>query len=161
MILETLTSWRTVRLIARSAVVLLVVRLGLRVAGLPEVLRWLHLDAGPRRQDLATLTGLAYYTDRWLALFPANPNGNCLPRAVALYRLARASGFPVRFQCGVQRRGTQLGGHAWLLMEDRALLESTNQWAQFAVIFSFPPTGAADPGTIAPIGRPDSSPPAT
>lgn len=156
MIPEALTSWRRIRLIARSAAVLLVVRLGLRVARLPQVLRWLHRDVVPRQQDLPTLTELAYYTDRWLALFPANPNGNCLPRAVALYRLARAYGFPVRFQCGVQRQGTQLGGHAWLLMEDRALLESTNQWAQFAVTFSFPPDGAAGREAIASIGRPDS-----
>ena len=146
---------------AQSAGVLLVVRLGLRVATLPQVLRWLHRDPMPPVQDLVTLTELACYTDHWLGLFPANQKGNCFPRAVALYRLARTHGFPVRFQCGVQRQGAQLDGHAWLLMDNRAFLESTSQWEHFAVTFSFPPADAAGRGTVAPIGWPDSSLPAS
>jgi hypothetical protein len=134
--------WRTIRLIAQSASVLLVVRLGLQVASLPRVLKWLHRDHVSPVQNLAILTNLAYYTDRWLRLFPANPKGNCLPRAVALYRLARTHGFSVRFQCGIRRHGEQLDGHAWLLMDDRAFLESTSQWEHFAVTFSFPPADA-------------------
>jgi len=141
---ESLALWRRTRLIAESASVLLVVRLGLWVASLPQVLSWVHRDSVPQVQDLATLTDLAYYTDRWLGLFPANPKGNCLPRAIALYRLARARGFPVRFQCGIRRHGDQLDGHAWLLAGNGALLEPTNQWKQFTVTFSFPPHDPPD-----------------
>lgn len=138
--------WHKIRLIAESAAVLFVVRFGLRIASVPRVLRWLHLEPVPNGQDLAVLTDLAYYTDRWLGLFPGNPKGNCLPRAVTLYRLARAYGFAVRFQCGIQRHGTQLDGHAWLLKENGAFLEPTNQWEQFTVTFSFPPV--SDPERV-------------
>jgi hypothetical protein len=147
---------KKIRLIAKSAAVLFTVQFALRVANLPRVLRWLHLESVPKGQDLSTLTDLAYYTDRWLGLFPANPKGNCLPRAVVLYRLARAYGFAVRFQCGIQRHGAQLDGHAWLLMGNGAFLEPTNQWEQFAVTFSFPPICAANPA-CAPL--PDHSTP--
>lgn len=149
--------WRTIRLIAQSASVLLVVRLGLRVASLPRVLKWLHRDHVSPVQDLAILTHLAYYTDGWLRLFPANPKGNCLPRAVALYRLARSHGFPVRFQCGIRRHGEQLDGHAWLLAENGALLEPTDQWKQFSVTFSFPPLSHPDSREAHPADRPDAS----
>lgn len=129
--------WR----IGQSGLVLGLVRGLARLAPLPKVLAWLHHDptsAAVAAPDRAALEDLTYYTDRWLAIFPANAKGNCFPRSLALYWFARRLGFPVGFHCGIQRNGQSLDGHAWLSLNGTAFLEATRQWEGFAVTYSYP-----------------------
>jgi hypothetical protein len=86
------------------------------------------------------LDDLAYYTDRWLTIFPYNVKGNCFPRSLTLYRLARRHGCHVQFHCGVAKIGETLAGHAWLTLDGKPFLEPADQWRRFTVTFSFPPS---------------------
>jgi hypothetical protein len=80
----------------------------------------------------------ARWTDRWLALFPANPKGSCYPRALALYVLARRRGLPVRFVLGVSRSGDGVDGHAWLTLHGKPYLERGGEWRGHRLMFSYP-----------------------
>ena len=132
-------------LITQVAVALVVVRVSLRVVGLPRVLTWMHAVSVARAQDRDTVETVAYYTDRWLQLFPSNPRGNCLPRSLVLYRFARRNGFPVQFHCGVKSVDSALHGHAWLTLDGEPFSEPSNQWKSFAVTFSFPDASRKSP----------------
>jgi len=114
------------------------VRLLLRFNSLPLVLERLSLRSRAGRSDDATMRKLIYYVDRWLQLFPYNERGNCFPRALALYRLARQLGYPVRFHCGVRKEASNLDGHAWLTLDSEAFYEPGKQWRCFAITFSYP-----------------------
>lgn len=81
---------------------------------------------------------VAYYVDRWLALFPYNLKGNCFPRALALFFFARRAGLPVQFKCGVMMLNQQLEGHAWLVLDGHVFLEPSSYWQSFTVTLSFP-----------------------
>ncbi len=125
-------------LITQTGLAVLVVRCLARLAPLPRVLKWLHREPNGRVANRLALDDIAYYVDRWLALFPANAKGNCFPRSLTLYWFARGLGVPVHFHCGIQKRGDCLDGHAWLSLDGRAILEPTRQWEGFAVTYAFP-----------------------
>ena len=127
-------------LILQAGLAVAVIRFLVRVAPLPRVLRYLHSECISHSRDRASLEALAYYTDRWLTLFPANAKGNCFPRSLTLYRFARRLGFPVSFLCGVRRAGPNLEGHAWLMLNGVPFLEPTTHWTEFAVSYTFPST---------------------
>ena len=127
-------------LIVRAGTSVAAVRCLVAMLSLPRVLQALHADVTAVVPDRAALDDLAYYTDRWLTLFPANAKGNCFPRSLTLYRFARQLGFPVRFHCGIQRNGETLDGHAWLSLEGTAFLEPTRHWEEFTVTYSYPVT---------------------
>ncbi len=135
---------RKYRLIAQTGVMVTAVRVLTRLATLPRVLGWLHRAPLSPQPNRTRLDDAAYYTDRWLTLFPANPKGNCFPRSLTLYWFARRFGFPVRFHCGVQRNGQVLDGHAWLSLNGTAFLEPSRHWEGFAVTVSFPSSGPED-----------------
>lgn len=86
---------------------------------------------------------VVYYADRWLALFPYNPKGNCYPRALTLYWFACRAGLPVQFQCGVMKPHQHLEGHAWVMMDGRAFFEPSQYWKSFTVTVTYPPSPAA------------------
>jgi hypothetical protein len=130
---------RKYRIVFETGLVLVAIRVGLRLVSLPRLLRWLTLPSANLAQDVAAIQDIAYYTDRWLELFPYNPKGNCFPRSLTLYWFARRFGFPVRFQCGVARLNGRLEGHAWLMSEDKEFCEPSRYWRSFAVTVSFPP----------------------
>lgn len=125
-------------LISQTLAVLLAVRVGASLVVLPRLLRWLHAEPAPNQWDFDRLRDLAYYVDRWLGIFPANPKGNCFPRSLALFWFARRCGFPARFICGVRRGSDGLDGHAWVMCEGRALLEPTSQWKTHTITYSYP-----------------------
>lgn len=135
---------RKYRLIAQTGVMVAAVRVLTRLTALPRVLGWLHRAPLAPQPNRTRLDDAAYYTDRWLTVFPANPKGNCFPRSLTLYWFARSCGFPVRFHCGVQRNGDALDGHAWLSLNGTAFLERSRHWEGFAVTVSFPPSGSDD-----------------
>lgn len=115
------------------------VRLLLRLTSLPVVLATLSSGSAMGTPDEAEIRKLTYYVDRWLRLFPYNQKGNCFPRSLALYRLARRRGYPVRFHCGVRKDLSGLEGHAWLTLESQTFHEPGTLWRDFTVTFSYPP----------------------
>jgi len=133
----------------RTGLIVLWVRLLLRIKSLPLVLDRLTPRSMARMLDEAEMEDLVYYVDRWLQLFPYNKKGNCFPRSLALYWLARRSGYPVRFQCGVRKDASHLGGHAWLTLDRLPFHETGRHWQQYTVAFSYPPDltagGSRDP----------------
>jgi hypothetical protein len=125
-------------MVAGAGLLLCTVRLLLRWRSLPQVLDVLNRAAGTVRRDIATLEPRIYYVDRWLEVFPYNTKGNCFPRALALYWLARRVGCPVRFCCGIKREDAKLDGHAWLTLDQKPFHELSEQWRQYTVTFSYP-----------------------
>ena len=125
--------------VAVQVVVMLTkVRIGLQLASLPRLLRLIDrpLGTSPGNQD--KIERVADYIDRLLRVYPENPKGNCLPRALTLYSFARRYGFPVQFRCGVRKVEEHLDGHAWVTLDDAPFLEPTNHCRQFSVTLSFP-----------------------
>lgn len=128
--------------IFRIGILVLEIRLLLKFMSLPRVLSMLEpLSVKPCDEE-GTEDSL-YYIDRWLGLFPYNPKGNCFPRSLALYRIARRAGYPVAFHCGVRKEGGKLDGHAWLMLDDRPFHEPSGYWRAFTVTFSYPPVQLA------------------
>ena len=136
--LRAMSPFRKYHLIVRTGLLILAIRVALRTTSLPRLLDLLHAGEGARTHDRPALEEIAYYVDRWLALFPYNSKGNCFPRALSLYRYARRYGVPVDFHCGVRKSGTSLDGHAWLMLSAEPFMEPTQHWQTFAVTFSFP-----------------------
>ncbi len=133
--------------IAGVGMLLCAVRFLLRWRSLPRVLDMLDHGAVAARRDLPALERRIYYVDRWLELFPYNTKGNCFPRALTLYWLARRAGYPVRFYCGIKREGSTLDGHAWLTLDREPFHELSEQWRQYAVTFSYPELAAGQDET--------------
>ncbi len=75
-------------------------------------------------------------------LLPIGPaEGNCLPRALAMYAALRRQGWNVAFVSGVRRDATGLVGHAWI-EEDGELLRELGGWERFPEYrpsFRYPP----------------------
>lgn len=115
------------------------VRLLLRLTSLPGVLATLSSGSIVGTPDEAEIRKMAYYVDRWLRLFPYNQKGNCFPRSLALYRLARRRGYPVQFHCGVRKDLSGLEGHAWLTLDSQTFHEPGILWRDFTITFSYPP----------------------
>lgn len=130
--------FRKYHLIVGTGLLIIAIRVALRITSLPRLLDLLHAGEGARTHNRPTLEDVAYYVNRWLALFPYNKKGNCFPRALSLYRYARQYGLPVEFYCGVRKSGTNLDGHAWLMLSAEPFMEPTQHWKTFAVTFSFP-----------------------
>ncbi len=124
-------------MIVTTGVVVVGVRIASRLTSLRRLLGWLlcEMSGDP---DERTMEDVAYYVDRWLALFPYNLKGNCFPRALALFFFARRAGLPVQFKCGVMMLNQQLEGHAWLVLDGHVFLEPSSYWQSFTVTLSFP-----------------------
>lgn len=127
----------------RVGLVVLWVRLSLRRNNLPLMLDRLTPRAMNEKPDDTAMRRLAGYVDRWLQLFPYSRKGNCFPRSLALYRVARQLGYPVVFHCGVRKADSNLDGHAWLTLDSQIFCEPGKQWQRFTVTFSYPPTPGA------------------
>jgi hypothetical protein len=130
-----------VRLVVHVAGLLLLLRLLLFCVKLKTLVRWLDADPSVQRIDPATLPKAARYTDALLARIPFPTRGNCLPRSLVLFHLARRWGLPARLHCGVRRDGQQLQGHAWLSLHGEPFLEASNPEESYVVTFSYPDTG--------------------
>ena len=124
--------------VLQTGLLVLWVRLLLRLTSLPVVLAKLSPGSVMEPPDEAEMKKMVYYIDRWLRLFPYNQKGNCFPRSLALYRLARLCGYPVQFHCGVRRDASGLEGHAWLTLESKTFHETGMLWRDFTATFSYP-----------------------
>lgn len=61
---------------------------------------------------------------------------NCLPQALTLWSLTRASGHPTELKIGVAPRtqdGQRMNAHAWVELDGRALDESTSRYVTMPV----------------------------
>lgn len=78
--------------------------------------------------------GTAAIVERVASLLPRRVN--CLPRALTLWSLTRASGYPTDLKIGVAPReadGRPIEAHAWVELHGRALGESTARYVALAV----------------------------
>ena len=125
--------------VLKTGLLVLWVRLLLCVTSLPVVLAKLSPVSKLGNPDEAEMKKMVYYVDRWLQLFPYNQKGNCFPRSLVLYQLARRCGYPVRFHCGVRKDASGLEGHAWLTLESKTFHEPGTLWRDFTITFSYPP----------------------
>ena len=121
-----------------AAVTVAWIRILLRNQPLPLVLDRLHRCSRAQHPGGYSFEDVASHVDRWLQLFPYHKKGNCLPRSLTLYRLARRSGEAVQFQCGVRKGVEGLDGHAWLMLNGHPFHERGPYWQQFTVTFSYP-----------------------
>jgi hypothetical protein len=129
--------------IFRMGLLVLRVRVMMRFLALPRLLSILE----PRNlqlQQRGEIEDLLYYIDRWLQLFPYNVKGNCFPRSLSLYWIARRAGYPVSFHCGIRKEGGALDGHAWLVLDNRPFHEVGRNWQLFTMTFSYPSVQALD-----------------
>ena len=119
-------------LAVRVAATVVAVKLGLRWVALPRLMRWVTPRRPLRVVDPALLEPEIRYTNATLARLPGGGRWACLPRSLALYRLARRRGVAARLHCGVRRNGGGLIGHAWLTVEGVPLLscEETSEWIE-------------------------------
>ena len=119
------------------------VRRALRRGAVPEVLAALTPRVAPEtrttpRRRWRTLRAI-HWAFRLLPLGPAE--GDCLPRALAMYAALRHQGWNVDFVSGVRRNAAGLVGHAWV-EEDGAPLRELRGWEGFAEYrenFRYPP----------------------
>ena len=119
---------------------------------LPLVLDRLNVRPMTGNPDEEAMGDLIYYVDRWLQLFPYNAKGNCFPRSLAIYWLARRQGYPVHFHCGVRKECSKLDGHAWLTLDRKPFHEGGQHWRLFTVTFSYPPDAATNGMRVLPPG---------
>ena len=136
------------RNVFQTGLLVLWVRVLLHLTSLPGVLARLNSGSARGTPDEAEIRKMAYYVDRWLRLFPYNQKGNCFPRSLALYRLARRRGYPVRFHCGIRKDQSGLEGHAWLTLESKTFHERGTLWRDFTITFSYPPDSAQDSAAL-------------
>ena len=64
---------------------------------------------------------------------------NCLRQCLALYPLLRRAGNSVIFRLGVIRDADGFRAHSWLELDGRPFGEEADPYAQFHVIYSYPP----------------------
>ncbi len=134
---------RKYRLIVGTGLVVSGIRVALRLVSLQRLLYWLSCEPATGARAQKVLEDVTYYVDRWLALFPYNPKGNCFPRALTLFFFARRAGLPVQFKCGVMKLNQHLEGHAWLVLDGREFLEPSSYWQSFTVTVTFPQSPAS------------------
>lgn len=134
---------RKYRLIVLTGLMVLGIRIASRLVSLRRLLGWLSGRGSLVTLDHQAMADVAYYVDRWLALFPYHSKGSCFPRALALFFFARRAGLPVQFTCGVMKLNQQLEGHAWLVLNGREFLEPSSYWQSFTVTVIFPQSVAS------------------
>jgi hypothetical protein len=109
------------------------------VVPLPALARWAWLrPVGPR--DLAledrTLRCMVRLR-RWL---PAD-RGDCLHGSLALYRVLSAAGSAPRLVVGFRKDGPAVAGHAWVEVDEVAILEAPPEGAGFVAAVEFGENG--------------------
>ena len=104
------TPWQWAVLV-RVVLLLAAIRHLLPRMPLPELIERLT----PRRTGAhpRTFEAGVRYADALLARHPIGVRGDCLPRSLVIYHLARRAGMPALLHCGVRRSGLGLDGHAW------------------------------------------------
>jgi hypothetical protein len=126
-------------LAARVAITVIAIKLGLRWVALPTLMRWLTPRRRSKSRDPDVLEREIRYTNATLCRLPGRGRLACLPRSLALYRLARLRGIEARLHCGVRRQGDGIIGHAWVTVDGAALLATDDDGAEWKETFTYPP----------------------
>jgi hypothetical protein len=82
-----------------------------------------EFPGGRTRHDRRKRQRMAYGVIWAFRIFPFNPAGDCLPRALALYVGLRQLGWPATFVSGIRRGSAGIESHAWVELEGRPLDE--------------------------------------
>ena len=119
------------------------VRRTLRRGTVHDVLAALTPRAGPATRGTPRRRWRTVRAIHWaFRLLPLGPDeGNCLPRALAMYAALRAQGWDVDFVSGVKRGPHGLVGHAWV-EENGAPLGDLSGWENttgYQANFRYPP----------------------
>jgi hypothetical protein len=69
------------------------------------------------------------------------PDGDCLQRSLLLYRVLSRAGADPTLVVGFQRVDSRMRGHAWVVVDECALLESKSDLAPFSPALLFGPQG--------------------
>jgi hypothetical protein len=126
-------------LAARVAITVIAIKLGLRWVALPTLMHWLTPRRRSKSRDPDVLEREIRYTNATLCRLPGRGRLACLPRSLALYRLARLRGIEARLHCGVRREGDGIVGHAWVTVDGAALLATDDDDAEWKETFTYPP----------------------
>jgi hypothetical protein len=116
-------------------------------AGLPRVQQWLEPRRSPTVDDLDVDLVVAQY-GRWVDAVirrgqPIVKRG-CLTRGVTLYGGLRHAGVPVGLCFGMGLVDGAMGGHCWIELDDRPLLEPTDPHAMFTEVARVSKDGVTD-----------------
>lgn len=110
----------------RTFGLLIVARLGLRVAGLRQIRTWYEPALAPHGPSTRTGIDPAVYACRCMSLVQRVSSQSalrftCLHRAMVLCRLLRTSGLDARLVIGVNKVAHDLMAHAWVQLDRQAL----------------------------------------
>lgn len=124
------------RLLLEAALILTLVRLGLRLLSFQKVRGFLaHCRADARPAAAATSTPAVEVTRRvlWAVNAASRPVGTtCLPRALATHTLLARRGLASELRIGVTRSpGSPLEAHAWVENENGILIGNLPNLAQY------------------------------
>ncbi len=114
--------WKDRLLLLQSALLLIAIRLGLRVASFHSLQRMLERGA-PGRE--AQATGAEIDRVGWAVRVASYflPGTTCLPQALAVQALLTRRGSRTRVRIGVAKRGQgQLAAHAWVEDEEQRVI---------------------------------------
>ncbi len=103
---------------------------------LPELMA--QLSAQPVDLPLAPDT-VRELADAIAALDVRSPLGICLRRSLVRYYFLRRAGLPVQIRFGARwKESREIGGHAWLTLDDQPYHEENRNYQGFAVMYAYP-----------------------
>lgn len=103
---------------------------------LPELM--VQLSAPPRDLTVPPAT-VREMADAVAALDVGSPLGICLRRSLVRYYFLRRTGLPVAIRFGARFQETrEIGGHAWLTLNDQPYEEESENYLGFVVMYSYP-----------------------
>lgn len=90
--------------------------------------------------DLATSTdAVREWADAAAAFDVSSPLGICLRRSLVRYYFLRRAGLPVVIHFGARLKETRdIGGHAWLTLNNEPYYEASENYLGFVVMYSYP-----------------------
>jgi hypothetical protein len=103
---------------------------------LPELMA--QLSAHPPDLSLSPST-VREMADAIAALDVRSPLGICLRRSLVRYYFVRRAGLPVTIRFGARfKESRDIGGHAWLTLDDKPYEEASENYQGFAVMYTYP-----------------------
>ncbi len=103
---------------------------------LPELMA--QLSAHPADLSLPPLT-VCEMADAIAALDVRSPLGICLRRSLVRYYFLRRAGLSVTIRFGARfKESRDIGGHAWLVLDDAPYQEESENYQGFAVMYTYP-----------------------
>jgi hypothetical protein len=102
---------------------------------LPAALQALTPPAAPQPLDPETMRQIV---DALTAFGAGRPLGICLRRSLLRYHFLRRAGVPLVIHFGARRLGDDIGGHAWLTLDDQPYHEKPEHYQAHTLMWSYP-----------------------